>query len=137
MFNLFLAIMLTAFPTPEQVRVDIARADSLRVAHYQQLLAGEIKPDIATKLALNNIRGDIGRDFKTGSESYGRVYIRMGNVKGTGTDRAEFIETVLRKELDESGWRLKKWDCDLVSSSYIYQGWVYQWWIVPKEATND
>ncbi len=87
MFNLVFAITLmiaTAFPTPEQVRTDIARADSLRTMYYQQLLAGEIELDIATKLALNNIRGDIGRDFKT--ESYGRVYIRMGNVKGTGTD---------------------------------------------------
>ena len=135
--NYLLAIALTfiaAFPTPDRVRTDITRADSLREVHYQRLLTGEIKPDFAAQLILSRIRGEITRDFKTSPESCGRTYIPMGNVHGvldtlgSGRSYAEFVETILRKELDDSGWLLKEWNCDYEAS----KGWIYQWWVVPK-----
>ncbi len=131
MFSLILAILLTAFPTPERVRTDIARTDSLRAVHYQQLLSGEIEPDFKTKTTLNRIRAEIARDFKISPESYGRIYIPMGNIKGTSESRVKFIKIVLRKELDGSGWRLKEWSCEFEPMKRS-KGWIFQWWIVPK-----
>ena len=134
--NLIVAILLAAFPTPERVRANIAYADSLRTVHYQQLLSGEIEPDFKTKTTLNRIRAEIARDFKISPESYGRIYIPMGNIKDTKESRIEFVETILRKELDQSGWRLKEWNCEFEPMKRG-KGWIFQWWIVPKEATND
>lgn len=141
MLNLLLALLLTAFPTPAQVRVDLAAADSLAAVHQQMLYGGLLVSDFLTNLTLSRIRGKVGRDFKVDTCSGGRIKIPAGNVaipiegeedRVTAVSRVEFVETLLRRELRQSGWELVVWECDEAASLQVgVSGWIFEWRIRP------
>jgi len=140
MINLLMAVLITVLPTPDQVRASIARADSLRDVACQQLLDGELRPDFVTRVVKARIWDEIKEDFEEAPESSGFITIPMGHATIDGSEIEpkisvnDLIEILLRKELKQSGWHLKVWDCvGLKEFAKKRDGWLFRWEIAPKK----
>ena len=120
-------IFASDFPTVQEAKAKLSLKDSLKNIAFEEYLTGRRPLDWYTQFTWDFIIIEINKDFDNNMYSFGRVWIRLGELDSIShIDRAEFLEKKLLRELSSKNWRLAEWSLD----DYIHfskSGWIYKW----------